>query len=362
MSIQLALKDYIEELFGFGLFIREVPRDISLPSYMLERYALYEAELFEKRFTLMVSYDSEEIQLRSLKKHIALLQERMAVSTEIIFVCPSMSNYGRRKFIEEGIPFIVPGMQLYVPSLGVAFSKHASKRHYKLLNNWYDKNMEQSMPSSLTPSAQAVLFDLMTNGTVNRTQNEIANSIGISKMAVSRGFSLLEDLKIIKTRMVGVKNYHSFVHEGRQLWNRIEDYLIDPVERSVFIGKESFKKLKHVELVISGESALEKISMLASPKIESYALYKKDWIKIDIEDECLPAIADDIVRIEIWSHPVPVTRSGIHQIALYLAMRSNWDERIQSILDALINDYSWDSIESTDIGINVWTESGQRNE
>lgn len=353
MDIQEALKTYIDELLAIELELRKWSRIEDLPVFLQQRYEYFLTEVFGREYLFMVLIDSEEVPLNRLKKHIQVVRKELAYSGEVVFVSSIMSNYGRQSFIKEKIQFIVPGMQLYIPTLGIAFREHVEERYTGSINQGNKDTLESPRRLSLTPSAQAVWFELIINGSQGRTQRDIAAKIGLSPIAVSRGLDLLEEFKITKTEKKGVKKCHAFLHNGRLLWEDTRAHLIDSVDRVVYVEKCSFDRVRTADIVESGETALARISMLAAPKTASYAIYKKDWAELEKKIRIMPAIAEDTVKLELWLHPVPLLDGKIHPIALCLSLRNIADERIESILEDILEEYPWDSIRSTNEGIIV---------
>jgi|LGOV01.1.fsa_nt_gb DNA-binding Lrp family transcriptional regulator len=355
MTFQDKLKGYIKDLMGLELLLSDWSNVNKLPLFMKKKYEFYNAELSNRKFLVMLSKKNDEMSLRSIKKHIKQLSKYTEHPNEIVFVCSNMSNYGRHSFIKENIPFIVLGLQLYVPFLGIAFKERIEEKYVLSVNNISDSNYSKlkRVREKLTPTAQALYFELITNGTINRTQMEIANNIGISKIAISRGFSLLEEFEIIRKEKIGVKNIHSFTHMGKPIWESIKEYLINPVETVIYIESDSLIEFIQGSIYRSGETALSRVSMLASPRTDTYAMYKSDWDNLEKRPRVLPSIANDSVRVELWSYPIPLLDGEIHPVVLYLTLKDHEDERVQSFLDDLIEKYSWDSIISTNDGIEV---------
>ena len=79
----------------------------------------------------------------NIAKHFALV--RYAVDSLVVFVAPSLSAYNRSRLIKRGVPFVVPGRQLYIPDL--AMDLREQFHTYK-----------EPRPNALSPAAQAVLF------------------------------------------------------------------------------------------------------------------------------------------------------------------------------------------------------------
>lgn len=62
-----------------------------------------------------------------------------------IYVTDALASYERKRLIEQKVPFIVPGNQLYLPELGIDLREYFRQR-------------AGSAESPLSPSAQALLI------------------------------------------------------------------------------------------------------------------------------------------------------------------------------------------------------------
>lgn len=359
--IEKALIRYVYELMGLEIVLSKWTDINSLPLYMIKKYELFNARLFDEDFIVMFVKNDDEITLRSIKQHIKQLYKVIPINKRVVLVCSKISNYGRHSLIKEKIPFIVIGLQLYVPFLGVAYKERIEEKYIYMVNE-SEKDETDSLPKRLSPTTQALFFELITSGTFNRTQLDLAETIGISKIAVSRGFQMLELLGIIIKEKKGKKNIHIFKDTGRGIWENIESYMVNPVERIVTVSLESLKQMNSELIHSSGESALSEVSMLSEPRIKTYAMYKSDWNHLLNPPEELPSFVEDTVKIELWSHPVPLLKGRIHPIALYLSLKDYEDERISSLADNLIHNYDWESIVSTKEGIKTLYKLEEEND
>ena len=87
-----------------------------LPFYITERYDMRLAELDDIR-CIFLSPKKKLNQIGSLKKQIRRIQ--MEESLPVVFVFDKMDCYHRDAFIHAHLPFIVVGIQLYLPFMGI---------------------------------------------------------------------------------------------------------------------------------------------------------------------------------------------------------------------------------------------------
>lgn len=337
------LIEYIDDLFGTRLTFQEYTDVNKLPAFLTQKYGIYLARMFETQFLIMYIKDDNELSLSAIKKHKKKLD---FMNYDVVLVMEKLSNYRRQSLVKNRMPFIVPGLQIYLPFIGIAYKEY--------LENKYKEdviNDERLRKKRFTPAEQALYLDLITNGTKGRSQLEIATSIGISKIAVSRAFNLFEDISILRSNKIGTKKIYSFTMLGKSLFNNIERYLINPVERSIYVEINSFDENIEGLLVEAGETALANVTMLAHPRTRIYAIYKKDWTQVKGQLEEVPSDAENKICIQLWAHPIPKMNNEINPLALYLSFRDENDERILSVIDQLVDKIEWENIKSTSEGI-----------
>jgi hypothetical protein len=98
---------------------------------------------------------------------------------ELIYVREQVASHQRKRLIEQRIPFIVPGNQLYLPMLGIDLREHFRKQRQR--------------PLKFKPATQAlVLHLLLHHDDTPRTPVELAERLGYTKMTMSRALDELE--------------------------------------------------------------------------------------------------------------------------------------------------------------------------
>lgn len=150
MSYIESIKSYIEDLFGGNIEIRNFTDKDNLPNYLKNRLDFYEFKYYGVVF-LIISYLYDEIvNISEIKNTLKQLRKYLDTNTKIVCIFNDLSNYTRKKLIEEKISFVVSGKQIYIPYLGIAYSNHISTRYevnYSSRNNSIKK---------ISPSAQAL--------------------------------------------------------------------------------------------------------------------------------------------------------------------------------------------------------------
>ena len=110
------IKSYIEKILGISVQFHHWKGELELPFYITERYDMRLAELDDIR-CIFLSPKKKLNQIGSLKKQIRRIQ--MEESLPVVFVFDKMDCYHRDAFIHAHLPFIVVGIQLYLPFMGI---------------------------------------------------------------------------------------------------------------------------------------------------------------------------------------------------------------------------------------------------
>ncbi len=196
---------------------------------------------------------------RGAAKHLALV--RHAVDSTVVFVAPSLSAYNRSRLIKRGVPFVVPGRQLYIPDLAMdlreQFHTHKEPR-----------------PNALSPAAQAVLFlHLPRPDQAAASPSLIAMQPRYSAMSIGRAFDHLVDTGLAHAERRGKERHIRFKTEGRQLFDAAHDLPRGPVRARKFVRDGDIAApLKH-----AGESALPDLTDLSPPPRHTLAVAAGDW-------------------------------------------------------------------------------------
>ncbi len=321
------IKKYIHNNLGGNPEIKRVDFSTTFPAYLNNNFDYYELNYLDMKLLLVFFiYDNKDI--TAILKRIKHISALSGYSNRIICVFDEATSYLRKKLIGKRIAFIIPGKQIFIPLLGMVYTdKKASTYSISFSNQSYE-------PQKMTPSSQALLLELLITGDYNSTQEELAHRLGITKMSVSRAFSLLYSFNIIKR----IDRDNVMVESPYEIWKRAEKYFISPIQKYLYIDLMTLDSFKE-QLTLSGESALSEISPLVGISIFSYAISAKNWKETENKPEALTNIDYNVVKLEIWKYKVHKLKDKIHPLALYLALKSTYDERVQSELERIPRKY-----------------------
>ena len=99
----------------------------------------------------------------------------------IVFQFPRLSAYQRKALIQNHVPFIVPGTQLYIPSLGMVFTQRISSRPLE--------NAQDIEVRPFSPATQLVWLYLLYSNE-SKVQSDIARALQFTEAQVSVAVTL----------------------------------------------------------------------------------------------------------------------------------------------------------------------------
>jgi len=241
----------------------------------------------------------------------------------IVYVKSAISSYNRKRLIEQHIPFIVPGNQMYLPHIGIDLREYFRKIHHTM--------------ESISPSTQTVvIYALLRQTNEKLTSSVLAKKLGYTLMTMTRAFHELQVTKI-----------GEFYHEGRErywvirdkqiLWKQAKPFLRSPIRKRTWLKTHPFK-------IIAGLDALSHFSKLAPPSLSVFAIGINQWEMLKQSGiEELPSSDEASLELEIWNYnPELFVKDGyVDPFSLYFSLEASGDERIESALEEMMEKIEW---------------------
>jgi hypothetical protein len=329
------LEAYISHTLSTSIKVRPLPAALlnSIPLYLTETYKLYKTELFDITLLLAEPDKKSEFSIKQVHKHLGLISSNL--NSRVVFVTDVITAINRRRLIEKGINFIVPGKQLFLPDLLLDL-REDFQRQYK-----------PSEKNKLLPSSQLLLlyYILHKDEKAQLTHlsfKAIAEKFGYTQMAITKAVEYLKrnDLCVVNGSK---EKYVRFENDRRELWNMARPYLVNPVIKRVYVDKKP-----GTYMLKSNIAALAEFSDLNPDNQQYYAIEKSIYYGFrssgglvnenDTEGEyCL----------EVWKYdPLKIADDNNYEgcvdpLSLYLSLKNVHDERVEMALDGIIDKYIW---------------------
>ena len=320
------LERYLHDALGVSVKTTPWSGVGQLPPVLRERYRFAKAELLGLRALLVIDANPEEQSPATVRKHLDMLQTKQPA--ELIYVRARVTAYNRKRLIEQKVPFIVPGNQMYLPMLAIDLREHF-------------RRIREEAPT-FSPSTQVVVLHAMLRdaGQV-LIPSEMAPLLGYSAMTMTRAFDELETAKLAEVTVRGRERCLRFIGDRREIWEKAQPFLRNPVSKRLFIRRiDGAEGATH-----AGLTALAHYSMLAPPAYTTYALSREEWKTLRQQHKIIevPVQDPDVSEIEVWWYsPARFAEHGmVDQLSLYLSLKADHDERTETALEEMMEKIEW---------------------
>lgn len=324
-----AFTSYIEDVLGLRVDVEPASTLVNaLPYFLHEAFNFARARLCGQDILLLIDKGGTVPTSSELRQWVDKAQS--ATGMPAVFVTQVMASHQRKRLIDQKVPFVVPGNQLYLPDLGLDLRE-------------YFKQTTRADIQALTPSAQLMLIHALLRGTAPGPWYPVEDltQLGYAAMTVSRATRELVAAKLMATRKVGRELLVELTDAPHVLWERAQPLCKSPVQREVWVRAGSLQAAQGLPL--AGESALSKLSMLNPPRHEVRAVYKQQWPTMKTQHELLPEQEVGAMLIQLWNYP-PLHHGPaymVDKLSLCLSLRDEHNDRIQMALDELKEALIW---------------------
>jgi len=171
-------------------------------------------------------------------------------------------------------------------------------------------------------------------------KKQAAEDLSLTRTSITRSSKQLKQMGLIAEEQQGKEIRMIPLAVGRDLYERAKDFLINPVQKRLYINENRMKS----DLFLSGESLLSRHSMLGSPRYETYAAYKGsvEMESLELIDPLWQPDRGSMV-LELWKYdPAPFAVKGeVDPVSLAMSLSESEDERVQGELEEYLEGYEW---------------------
>jgi hypothetical protein len=294
----------------------------SLPLFLRGAYQLKVLRIADMNFLLATPI--EKVNLAAMRKHRKKLME--IVGMECAFLLETISVYAKQKMLEEGIPFILEGKELYLPFLGM------------VLNS---RKKEKAPSARISYLTQKMLLAVLYQGIANGSVTEMAKILEVSKMSVTRCFDELEAFwpGMIEDNGKAGRRFQ-WNKTKRELWETVRPLLRNPVEKEFLLDCTPPRPLPK-----SGLTAISHFSMLADNSYGTFAIAKQS-LK-ELQPEKLPQVPQGEIPaavIQVMGYSYLYEGGGVLVIdplsaVLSLTQEERNDPRIEGAVKEIMEEF-----------------------
>ena len=326
------LKKYLFELLDKDIAITPVNKEEfgMLPYHITNAFTFHRARLYGKELLLLKIKDAD-FQIGQIKKQLD--QVTKVFLEPIVLVTDTIRPMNKKRLIENGIQFIIPEKQLFLPGLLIDIKEDIPLKGYL------------RKTEKLTPSAQFILLYRILHRYEKLEQfsfKELANKLGYTAMAITKAIATLEQLELCTVEGTKQKYIH-FKEPLNELWEEAGPYLTNPVFKTVFVDE-----LPKAHLLQSNIMALPEYTDMAPGNQEYYAIEKTNFYALQKNSELVNQNEyEGRYYLEVWKYNPNTLAEGITEesnvdpLSLFLSLRDIQDERIEMALDQIIEKFIW---------------------
>ncbi len=315
---------YLEDTLGLAVRFHPWVPEERLPIFLRDNYHFYAGELLHSHCLLMIDQSSQEVSPSTIRKHLNWVIDKWPLP--VVYVRDRLPSYQRRRLIEQRVPFLIPGNQMYLPMLGIDLREHFRS--------------ERPTQTNVMPATQAVILHLLNNRD-RHPQNpaELAERLGYTRMTMSRVLDELEAEQLCEVTKEGRERWLRLKESPRELWSTALPMMRSPVQHRYYMhwwGSEPPGPK-------AGLSALANLSMLAPPNRPVFAVATDGWRQLRTSKRLPNEVdAEDVIEAEVWRYNPKLFSNGVvDRFSLFLSLRDNEDERIQLALEEMMEGIQW---------------------
>ncbi len=325
-----AVRDHVYAVLGIAMSeVRAWPHAAELPYYLRDVFDFAESTLLGHPIVLAIERSGARQSLGDVRTW--LTKVRTLVGRPVVYVTGAMASFERRRLIEQKVPFIVPGNQLYLPDLGIDLREYFRQR-------------APADEAALSPSAQAMLIAALLRKPwqLEWQASTVADALGYTPMTTSRAVKELTAAGLAEAHTLGRSRWLRMKLLPAQTWESAQPLLRTPVKRTVWVAGPDQRD--HRRLRLAGLSALARHSMLAESQWQVYAVSAAEW-KGATSDGVreLPEYTPGAQQWQVWSYSPGLMPDAdtVDPLSLTLSLRDSTDDRVQLALDELKVQFPW---------------------
>jgi DNA-binding MarR family transcriptional regulator len=319
------LAGYLEQITGHAPVVRglAVTDTQKVPLFLRSAYELHETRLFDRRFVLAVEQaEPEHASPAEYARHASML--RQALGADVVLVLFHVPTFVRNRLVQQGVPFIVPGRQMFLPLLVVDLRERGIRR--------------TRTREVVSAAAQLVLLaHLQKHNVEGHSLRELAAALGYSPMTLTNVGDELQSLGVCNVAVKGRTRHLVFTTARRDLWEQALPHLDSPVRTRRWVR---WIGVTEAAKIAAGMTALERTTHLNDDAIPTVALGQHEYrVRVQRGELVECALREDAeAQVECWGYDPRKLADGncVDRLSLFLSQRDSTDERVQKELKTLL--------------------------
>jgi DNA-binding MarR family transcriptional regulator len=294
------------------------------------------ARLGTLEFVFAFTRPRTEVTPASAKKQAVVIEQ--AFGLPVVFILPDLPAWARRRFIEQRTAFITPQRQMFLPDAGFDYRDRVRRL---ITPHGLQDDAQKLQPRAFTPSEQQALLFMLQQPGLEFHAEELASTLGVSQMTVSRAFRALQERGLVTRPTKGRERPAQLRQPKEEIWEAAQEFLQSPVRQELVLPA------REAPFLDAGLTALARVTDLVPPPWQVVATSSKAWREWSTQGGVKPSQkaapeAGELV-VQLWAYaPEPLARSGaVDPLSLLLSFRDSKDERTEMALDELLEVAEW---------------------
>ena len=316
------MKEYIEKILHQNVQIIPYTDMEQLP---LSYRSGYDVKLMTVgHHKALLAAPTEKTSLTVLRKQ----QHQMMVYTGLpcVLYLTDMNYYTRDALLDEGLPFVWEGHQIYLPFIGTLLDDHPRRG--------------VATCAQISYLTQKLLLTALYQGWQKVTVTKAAKNLEVSKTSITRCFDELEAFQVPYLTVRSRARTITADVDKKAMWAKLQGILRNPV-----ITSYALKELPRGSFPLSGLTALAHYSMLDDGGFPEYAITKKDLSAAGISNDMfMPAGEDPACIIQKIGYQIPFGNGEAVDpltVVLSISEEEKSDPRVSLAIDEMLEAYVW---------------------
>lgn len=301
-----------------------LPTDVDVPYYLNKKFDFQVISFVEDKKYILIKAKKKGL-LENILSQAQIVSDNMKMPFLLVF--KNMTSEEKILSWKLKIPYISEENDIFLPELGLLMQVQKQQLESK----------------KFTPSEQALMIDILLEGKLRGTLEEVALRLNVSRMTVYRALG-----KFLNESWI-TEDYH-LMSSPTTLFNDLDEkgYFINPVKSIYYTRYDSFQDVQEIsrimsrkELLKSSYSALSDYTNLAEHQ-EQFAI-SKDLFKIIKSNKQIELFKNSfmgMIKLEVWEYLPRTCRNSsfvisrsVDPISLYLSLRHDDDPRVEIEVD-----------------------------
>jgi DNA-binding MarR family transcriptional regulator len=324
-----AIQQYLHDTLGLTARVRPWLGAAKLPYFLQEAFETRELTLLGHPVLLANHRHARKEGLAEVRAQLDKL--RAVAKLPVIYVTDALASYERKRLVEQQVPFLVPGNQLYLPDLGIDLRE-------------YFRQQVQAPETALSPATQALLIAALLHKPwrADWEPAEIVANLGYTSMTLTRAVRELTAAGIVTLKRHGRERHLHTDRSPQEVWEQAKPLLRSPVKRTSWVRPTP--KWMPPRVRVAGMSALAHLSLLAEPPWLVCAVSAAQWkAATQAGVKLLMEPGEGCCEWQLWNYSpelLPDSRT-VDPLSLTLSLQHETDERVQLALEDLRKHLPW---------------------